>query len=105
MTFDEREKSFETKFVLDEEKEFKAKAMASKLFGQWAAQEMQMADQDKNIYSKALIDLSITSKEFDPIISHVQDDFLKKGIKTNRARLEKVFLKKFEESRERLSNS
>ena len=104
MTFDNRKKSFETKFILDEEKEFKAKAMASKVFGQWAAEEMKMAEADINIYATSLIDLSIVSKEFDPIISHVQHDLSKAGIKSNKAHLEEVFFDKLEICKEKLTD-
>jgi hypothetical protein len=36
-TFDDREKGFERKFVLDEENEFKAVARRNRLLGEWAA--------------------------------------------------------------------
>lgn len=104
MTLKNREKSYETKFILDEEKEFKAKAMASKLFGLWAAEEMKMAPQDINIYTKSLIDLSIVSKDFDPIIDHVSNDLLEAGIKSDKSKLEEVFLDKLETCKSKLSN-
>lgn len=104
MTLEKREKSFETKFILDEEKEFKAKAMASKLFGQWAAEEMKMAPKDINIYTKSLIDLSIVTKEFDPIINHVNEDLLEAGIKSNKSKLKEVFFNKLETCKSKLSN-
>ncbi len=102
--FDKRKKSFETKFILDEENEFKAKVMASKLFGQWAAEEMKMAAEDVNIYAKSLIDLSVTSKEFDPIIKHVEHDLLKHGIKSNESHLEEIFFNKLEICKAKLAN-
>ncbi|MCT4634908.1 MAG: DUF1476 domain-containing protein [Rickettsiales bacterium] len=104
MTLKEREKSFETKFILDEEKEFKAKAMASKLFGLWAAEEMKMAPKDINIYTKSLIDLSIASKDFDPIIDHVNNDLLEAGIQSDKSKLEEVFFDKLENCKSKLSN-
>ena len=36
-TFDEREKSFEKKFALDEELKFKSEQRRNKLLGEWAA--------------------------------------------------------------------
>lgn len=104
MTLDKRKESFETKFILDEEKDFKAKAMASKLFGQWAAEEMKMAPKDINIYTKSLIDLSILTNEFDPIIDHVNNDLLEAGIKSNKSKLEEVFFDKLETCKSKLSN-
>ena len=104
MTLDNRKKSFETKFILDEEKEFKAKAMASKLFGQWAAEEMKMAENDVNIYAKSLIDFSIVTSDFEQIIDHVEQDLLKAGIKSRKAHLEEVFFDKLELCKTKLSN-
>ncbi len=104
MTLENRKKSFETKFILDEEKEFKAKAMASKLFGQWAAEEMKMAENDVNIYAKSLIDFSIVTNDFEQIIDHVEQDLLKAGIKSHKPHLEEVFSDKLELCKAKLSN-
>lgn len=104
MSFDERKKSFETKFALDEEKEFKAKVMASKLFGQWAAEEMKMAPEEVNIYSRSIINFSITAQEVDGIIEHVKNDLLKQGINQNKTELEKIFHNKLEICKAKLAN-
>ena len=38
--FDDREKSFEKKFVIDEELKFKIEAKRNKLLGQWVSEIM-----------------------------------------------------------------
>ena len=39
--FDEREKSFEKKFVRDEELQFKVSAKRNKYLGEWAAKKIE----------------------------------------------------------------
>jgi hypothetical protein len=105
MTLDQRKKAFESKFALDEEKEFKAKVMASKLFGQWAAQEMELAPEDVNIYTRSIIDFSVTSKDLEDIIDHVSDDLKNKGLKSNKDKLEDIFLTNLESCRTKLAST
>ena len=46
--FDEREKSFEKKFQMDEEKQFKIAARRNKYLGQWVSQKLGYdADKEK----------------------------------------------------------
>lgn len=103
MTLDQRKKAFESKFALDEENEFKAKVMASKLFGQWAAEEMKLAPEDVNIYARSIIDFSVTSKDVEDIIDHVRDDLKNKGVSSNKTNLENIFFSKLESCRTKLS--
>jgi hypothetical protein len=97
-----REKAFENKFALEEEQEFKAKAMASKLFAIWAAVEMKMAELDSKQYSKKLIELSINNKEIDPIIEFVYKDFANNSLKVSKSKLEHIFQEKLELSRAKI---
>jgi len=39
-TFDDRERSFEKKFAMDQELKFKAEARRNRLLGQWAAAKL-----------------------------------------------------------------
>ena len=40
-SFDDRKKSFEKKFVTDQELQFKITGRRNKYFGQWAAEKLQ----------------------------------------------------------------
>lgn len=54
-TFDEREKSFEKKFELDQELQFKVKARRNKLLGLWAAGLMGKTGADAEAYAKEVV--------------------------------------------------
>ena len=42
-TFDEREKSFEKKFAMDQDLKFKAEARRNKLLGEWVAAKLGLS--------------------------------------------------------------
>ena len=53
--FDEREKSFEKKFQMDEEKQFKIAAKRNKYLGQWASQILGYDQEKEKEYIQAVI--------------------------------------------------
>ena len=54
-TFDERGKSFEKKFVHDEELQFKVSARKNKYLGQWASQILGYDQEKEKEYIQAVI--------------------------------------------------
>lgn len=42
-TFDERERAYEKKFAMDQEKQFKAAARRNRLLGEWAAAKLGLS--------------------------------------------------------------
>ena len=48
--FDEREKSFEKKFVKDEELQFKVAAKSNKYLGEWVSSKLGKNEEEKKIY-------------------------------------------------------
>ena len=61
-SFDEREKSFEKKFVRDEELQFKVNAKRNKYLGEWAADKLGKVDDNKVAYIKEVIKAILLSK-------------------------------------------
>ena len=53
-SFNEREKSYEKKFALDEELKFKAEQRRNKLLGQWAAAKLGLTGAAVDDYVKAV---------------------------------------------------
>ncbi len=103
MSLDKRKKAFEHKYVLAEEQEFMAKIMASKLFGLWAGEKIKLESLPADLYVKSLVELSIHTKNYDPVINHVEDDFLKANLKIDRTMLEQMFLEKLDICLEKLA--
>ena len=54
-TFDDRQKSFEKKFVHDEELQFKVSARRNKYIGQWASQILGYDQEKEKEYIQAVI--------------------------------------------------
>ena len=54
-SFDDREKSFEKKFALDEELQFKISARRNKYLGQWASQILGYDQEKENEYIQSVI--------------------------------------------------
>lgn len=55
MGFDDREKGFERKYALEEEKAFKIEARRNKLLGLWAAGKMGLSGADAEAYAKEVV--------------------------------------------------
>ena len=53
-TFDDRERSYEKKFALDQELRFKAEARRNKLLGEWAAGKIRLSGPAAENYIKAI---------------------------------------------------
>jgi len=59
-TFDKREQGFESKFALDQEKEFKAVARRNRLLGEWAAGLLGKSGDEARDYA-----MSVVAKDFE----------------------------------------
>ena len=79
-TFDEREKSFEKKFALDEELKFKSEQRRNKLLGEWAAAKLGLTGTAVDDYVKALRKADLSSKGDDDVFQKLRQDFDAKGI-------------------------
>jgi len=53
--FDEREKSFEKKFVKDQELQFKVEARSNKYLGEWVSTKLGKNKDDKQNYIQEII--------------------------------------------------
>ena len=52
--FDEREKSFEKKFQMDEELQFKIEARSNKYLGEWASLKLGKNEEEKKVLKRNL---------------------------------------------------
>jgi hypothetical protein len=89
-TFDEREKSFEKKFALDEELKFKSEQRRNRLLGEWAAGKMGMTGPAVADYVKALRKADLTTKGDDDVFQKLRQDFDAKGVAISDADLRRA---------------
>ena len=78
--FDERGKSFEKKFIRDEELQFKVNAKRNKYLGEWAAEKLGKSDTDKEAYIQEVIKSDFAEPGDEGVFRKVQGDFKKASI-------------------------
>ena len=79
-TFDEREKSYEKKFAMDQELRFKAESRRNKLLGEWAAAKLGLTGPAVDDYVKAVRKADLAQKGDDDVFAKLQKDFADKGV-------------------------
>jgi len=78
--FDDREKSFERKFALDEELRFKSAARRNKLLGLWAAEKMGMSGDDAQAYAREVVKADLEEPGEEDVYRKIRGDFDAKNI-------------------------
>jgi len=79
-TFDDRERSFEKKFAMDQELKFKAEARRNRLLGQWAAGKLGLSGSEVDDYVKAVRKADLVEKGDRDVRRKIRQDFDSKGI-------------------------
>ncbi|WP_072391887.1 DUF1476 domain-containing protein [Hyphomicrobium sp. CS1GBMeth3] len=79
-TFDEREKSFEKKFALDQDLKFRAESRRNKKLAEWAAGKLGITGEALEEYIKAVRKADLAEKGDDDVLRKVKQDFDAKGI-------------------------
>jgi hypothetical protein len=89
-TFDDREKSYEKKFALDEELKFRSEQRRNKLIGEWAAAKLGLSGPDVQEYVKAVRKADLTTKGDEDVLQKLRQDFTAKGVAVSDAELRKA---------------
>ena len=95
--FDEREKSFEKKFQMDEELQFKIAARSNKYLGEWASSMLGKNEEDKKNYIQEIIRSDLEEAGQEDVFRKIKKDFQTASIsveeKEIRDQMEKAFLR------------
>jgi hypothetical protein len=91
-TFDEREKSFEKKFALDEELRFRSEQRRNKLLGEWAAGKLGIAGTGVDDYVKALRKADLATKGDEDVFQKLRKDFDDKAVAVSDAEVRKAMV-------------
>ncbi len=78
--FNERAKSFESKFAHDEELAFKAQARRNKLLGLWAAELMGLSGADAEAYAREVVKADFEEAGDEDVFRKIRADFDAKGV-------------------------
>ena len=95
--FDEREKTFEKKFQIDEELQFKIAARSNKYLGEWASLMLGKKEEDKKNYIQEIIRSDLEEAGQEDVFRKLKKDFQAASIsveeKEIRDQMEKAFLR------------
>jgi hypothetical protein len=91
-TFDEREKSFEKKFALDQELRFRSEQRRNRLLGEWAAARLGISGTGVDDYVKALRKADLATKGDEDVFQKLRQDFDAKGVAVSDADLRKAMV-------------
>ena len=95
--FDEREKSFEKKFQMDEELQFKIAARSNKYLGEWASSMLGKNEEDKKNYIQEIIRSDLEEAGQEDVFRKIKKDFQVASIsveeKEIRDQMEKALLR------------
>lgn len=75
---DDREKGFESKYALDEEREFRATARRNRMFGEWAARRMGL--ENTHDYAEAIVKYHVDQPGEEDILRKVGQDLTAAGL-------------------------
>ena len=78
--FNEREKSFEKKFVKDEELKFKLAARSNKYLGEWVSSELGKNEEEKKNYIQEIIKADMEEAGSEDVFRKVRKDFISASI-------------------------
>ena len=73
--FDERGKSFERKFQMDEELQFKIAARSNKYLGEWSGSMLGKNDEEKRNYIQELIKSDLEEAGQEDVFRKIKKDF------------------------------
>jgi hypothetical protein len=79
-SFDDREKSFERKFALDEELRFRSTARRNKLLGLWAAEKMGLSGDDAQGYAREVVKADLEEPGEEDVFRKIRADFDAKSV-------------------------
>ncbi|MFC4293027.1 DUF1476 domain-containing protein [Sphingorhabdus arenilitoris] len=84
-TFDDRENAFENKFAHDQELQFKVTARRNKLIGLWAAEKMQLTDEEANSYAVSVVQADFEEAGDEDVIRKLLGDLTSAGVEIDDA--------------------
>lgn len=77
--FTDRERGEEAKFAFDEENAFKIQARATRLLGEWAAEQMDLTAEETDAYKKAVMQADFEEAGHEDVIRKLLGDLTQAG--------------------------
>ncbi|HEY8260185.1 MAG TPA: DUF1476 domain-containing protein [Methylosinus sp.] len=103
-TFDNREESFEKRFVHEQELQFRAEARRNKLFGLWAAEKLGKAGPEAEAYAEALVTAETAANADELVFSKVKADFAAAGVEQSDHQIRRTLDELLEKAKAEVKN-
>ena len=98
--FDEREKSFEKKFQMDEELQFKIAARSNKYLGEWASLKLGKNEEGKKNYIQEIIRSDLEEAGQEDVFRKIKKDFQAASISIEEREIREQMEKAFSRAKE-----
>ena len=98
--FDEREKSFEKKFQMDEELQFKIAARSNKYLGEWASSKLGKNEEEKKNYIQEIIRSDLEEAGQEDVFRKIKKDFQAASISIEEREIREQMEKAFSRAKE-----
>ena len=85
--FDERGKSFEKKFLMDEELKFKITARSNKYLGEWASLKLGKNEEEKKNYIQEIIKSDLKESGQEDVFRKIKRDFQAASVSVEEAEI------------------
>lgn len=89
-TFDDREKSYERKFALDEELKFRSEQRRNKLLAEWAGGKLGLSGSAVEDYVKSVRKADLATKGDEDVFQKIRKDFDEKSVSISDAEIRKM---------------
>jgi hypothetical protein len=86
-TFDDREKTFERKFALDQDLKFRAESRRNRLLAEWAAAQLGIAGDQLPDYVRSVVKADLEEKGDEDVFRKLHNDFAAAGVKVSETEL------------------
>jgi hypothetical protein len=100
--FDDRRRSQETKFQLDQELEFKAQARRAKLVGLWAADLMGLSGDAAETYAKSVVMADLEEAGSEDLFRKIRGDLDQSGAQLSDHQIRSKMEEALAEAREQI---
>ncbi len=100
--FNDRERSEEAKYALDEEMLFRVTARRNKLLGHWAAEQMGLSAVETEAYAKAVVQADFEEAGDEDVIRKLLGDLVSAGVDVDEAAVRSAVDAKMIEARRAL---
>jgi hypothetical protein len=104
-SFDDREKGFERKYVLDEEVAFKINARRNRLIGLWAAELLGKTKDAADAYAKDVVDADVEKPGRDNVVAKIAADFKAANIAISPAQIQAEMQRLFQVARQQVASA